>query len=144
MQTTHKQPWECPAITPAALPMHQSRSQTGEKKTLAKGKPLHLWNRLILCQSQCSAGDVLPLSMFQYLKLCRCLLSGPSFGMSTHHFYKGCVEIWQWKLSVQLCSHLLWILNTGICEKSLLTELNIYIKANSVMIFSVINAYHYI
>lgn len=78
---------------------------------------------------------LLALSMFQYLRFCRCRISGPNFGMGTHRFYKGHVEIWQYKLSVELCLHPLWILNTGICENWVLTELIIYIKANSVIIF---------
>lgn len=70
MQTTHKQPWECPAITPAALPMHQQvKKNTRQRKTPAFTEQPHFVSEQMFCWG-CAASEYVsvpePLQMFAF------------------------------------------------------------------------------
>lgn len=89
------------------------------KNTPAKGKPLCLQSSLISCWGRCCPGDFYAVGS-EYVSvpaICRCQISGPKVRMGAQGFYRGHVEIWQWKPSVLLWFHPVRIFNTGILWK---------------------------
>lgn len=116
-QTAHKQPWECPAIAPAALPMQRSRTWAGKIQASQRDPCVQTTASLHGTADVLGISLLWALSMFQGLKFCGCPILGPNFRTGSPCFYSGHVEIWQWNLRAWLCFHPGCVRNTGTLQK---------------------------